>query len=376
MAHSYYQLYSLSVVISYLSNKYGMPLKCYSLLLPCLLVLVSSCMYNKHFNTDKKVGNVADTLVDLKVHKRNSLEWWYFSSHVKDSLQNDYGVMFTVFKRYMPIFGERIMLNMTITDEKNKTFYKWYDFQKLKKKRSEKNGFSLKGSKKRAAWQLNIDSLHQFTYNVKLKKHPITSLTITQQPLKPIVHEAKDGYMNYGSLGKAGYLSYTNMKTTGSFTINNITKSIEGDGWFDKQWNCITITQPKSSWVWLGIQLNNKEEIMIFKTQHKKTNETIVQATYIDSIGNTTYIHGDDIVLTPVQYYLSPTFSIYPVVWNFEIKSLQIRGQIKPLFNDHEINLKPLGISFMKYWEGKCYAQITKNNKVINGNAFLEMTRP
>jgi predicted secreted hydrolase len=339
-------------------------------------IMLTSCIYNKHFNADKRTGTYADTTIDIQLHKRNSLEWWYFSSHVKDSLANDYGIMFTVFKRYIPIAGEYLMLNMTVTDEKNKKFYKWYDFQKLKKKHYSNKGVNIKGATKNADWIMHVDSNQSFNYSVNLKKHPIANISITQYSQKPIVFEANNGYMDYGTLGKAGYLSYTNMKTLGRLTINNSTRTITGDGWFDKQWNCIRITQPTSSWIWFGIQFNNHEELMIFKTVNKKNKEIITQASYIDSLGKVSYIPSDDILLTPMQHYLSASLSTYPIRWYFEIKSLHIKGQVSPIFNEHEIDLKPLGFSFMKYWEGKCQVMATKNNMPLQGNAFLEMTRP
>ncbi len=339
-------------------------------------VVLTSCVYTKHFNADSRTGGTADTTIDIQMHKRNSLEWWYFSSHVKDSIANDYGIMFTVFKRYLPIAGEFLMLNMTVTDEKNKQFYKWYNFQKLRKKHYTKKGLNIKGSNKKAIWHMFLDSNHVFNYSLSIKNHPISKLNITQIPRKPVILEAKNGYMDYGTLGKAGYLSYTNMNTLGTVTINDSVRSITGDGWFDKQWNCIRITQPTSSWIWLGIQFNNREEIMIFRTRNKKTKETITQASYIDSIGKVTYITNDDIVLTPMQHYLSASVSTYPTMWHFEIKSLRIKGQVRPSFNEHELDIKPFGFSFMKYWEGKCEVLATKSNIPLTGNAFLEMTRP
>lgn len=340
----------------------------------CLPII--SCFYSYKGTKDANYRAPA-TAKDLLPHHKNSLEWWYFSSHLNDTAGNKYGVMFTVFKKYIPIMGHGLMINYTVTNEKTKTFYKWHGFKAIKKNKLKDSLFNLSQKTKKVKWVMQHLPNQQMVLNVNIKNKKIPALQATLTPIKKLIAEADSGYMQYQNMGKAGYLSYTRMATTAKLIFNkNPPIACQGNTWFDKQWNCGSIVKKHASWNWLGIQLANGEELMLFSTYNKKTKTTQTQGTIILQNSNTIYLNNNHILLAPSQYYKAPSGRMYPTLWAFNIPSQNITATVKPLFNNHELSLKLFGKSFMNYWEGKCEVNLIKNGVAIKGEAFLEMTNP
>jgi predicted secreted hydrolase len=329
----------------------------------------TGCVYNTFLTQDKKHQPPASTK-DLLAHKNNSLEWWYFSNHVKDSAGTAYGIMVSLFKKYVPVAGEVLMLNYLVTDEKQQTFKSWVDYAKLPKKQLRGSTLNYKEQGKNGDWQISQLADSSWVVNI-YPKNNMPSLQLKASINKPIIAEGQGGYIDFGKLGKAGYLSYTNMNITGQLSNNAFT----GKGWFDKQWNCGAITKPYADWDWMGIQFENNTELMIFKMLDKKNKTSTLHATYINEVGAVQYFSGNDISLESTHNYMAQSTIMYPTTWYFNIAPLKLNGKISASFNNHETRLSVLGRSFMNYWEGKCSVQATQNNAPLNGAGFLEMTK-
>jgi predicted secreted hydrolase len=339
-----------------------------------VLILCTSCLYTKTLSKDHKLSPNANLKTDILPHNRNSLEWWYFAGHLTDSSQKNYGIMFTVFKKYIPVFGHQIMVNYTLTNEADTSFKKLVSYQKVKRKYLMKNPLLLQSENRKLKWriqQINGDSL---VVEITPKKNNIPAATLFLKATKSIIKQTSTGYMNFGKAGQAGYISYPQMQTNAILTTNGNKTTTTGSTWFDKQWNCINIVKPHLSWKWICIQFSNNQELMIFNTYNKKTKENIIQGSYCKPNGNMVFLKPQDIIWAESEYYKSKTGRIYPTKISLNIPSLNINGFIQPNFLNHEIALNLGLINFMTYWEGKCNANFTIDNKSVNGNAFLEMT--
>ncbi len=342
-------------------------------LLFVISLFTKSCFYSKKFSLDKKYTAPA-TINDLDVHKRNSLEWWYFASHMNDSTGKEYGVMLTLFKRNFFINKTGYMVNCIITNNKDTIAQKWVKFYTNKKSFFNSNADIIKINNR----QINfaISKLKEDSFNVNLisKDNKLPSISFTHSIKKPIVKQTPTGYMQYGNTGNAGYISYTNTITDGNIILGNKKINLTGKTWIDKQWNCMSIVKPATSWIWTGIQFDNREECMVFNFYNNKLKENNIQVTYIDSMRKANYFIINKENWLETSLTKSSTNKTYPTTITFKIVELNKTITITSPSYDHEIDTKFLGKSKMTYWESKCKAVMLSNNDTIKGAAFLEIT--
>lgn len=347
-----------------------MKIRTYLLIVFICFGCVRSAFWNKKH--EKMPANFSR---DMLYHKKNSLEWWYISGHLEDSNCLNYGFEFAVFNRYIPFWGHRLMLNYSLSKENDSNFYQFVDYVKFKKKNRRDTFLNLGGNSKNHKWSLKQSS-DGFEIVFDAAKEQIPSINLRTTALKNPVFQGPEGYMDYGSLKKAGYFSYTRSASKGRLITDGISSSVKGQIWMDRQWNCIKLTQKHVSWSWICLQMDSlNSEVMIFKSENAHTNETIIQGNYIDGTGKTHFLKNGDIMIDTSQIWISPeTSRRYPMVWQVKIPSFNLSFTVRPMYEDQEIPVNVKGQDIIVYWEGKCYAWGMFNGLPFSAKAFLEMT--
>lgn len=334
--------------------------------LPLLIFFLYSCSvpYIKNDVYEKQ----ASLAKDEPVHQNNSLEWWYNTGHLQDTItKNWYGLEY-VFFHFTPTKGnDYLMVNFAISDPQKDTFY--YDYQIVKQKEKltpitpinlSTNLYSLKG--------IN-GSYHLSGSN----KENNISLDLQTTPLLPVLmHNNNTGYEDYQGLATAGYYSFTDLETSGHIKIQNKTIPVKGSLWYDRQWNCGALIRKKVKWDWFAIQLPDTD-IMLYQV-HDPKNKTI-------KVGGTLYKHGQEAIkltnvhLNPIEKWVAPSKKMYTTAWEVLIPKHQIKLTVKADYPEQFLQLKfpPFGLK-MNYWEGMCNVTGSVNDKKVEGKAYLEMT--
>jgi predicted secreted hydrolase len=355
-----------------------------------IIFIVSSCK-NPFLIKYNVKGEIVEFPKSEAFNNKNSLEWWYLTGVLRDSLNNRYGVEYVFFHFCTKDHVSRVMVNVAITDENDSVFYYDYLIKRQKnylgepiaskdfKRHINENGNREGeiGSKLPINFQIKDYSWTggQGYYNIsaKMEKNSV-GFNLTTTPTKSVVLHGDSGYLNYGDITTAGYYSYPRLKTKGSITLNDKVIPVEGIMWYDRQWNCGEIKMKDINWDWTGISLDNKSDLMIYRIQSNKNENDLFGGTYIDSLGNTMKLNHDDIKLVANNEWKSPnTNESYPLHWEIEIPKLEIKLTIIPIIPNQELTIKTL-FGGLSYWEGLCDVEGEMNGKPVKGESYLEMT--
>ncbi len=294
---------------------------------------------------------------DYLPHLDFETEWWYFTGFLNEK----YGFEFTVFlakPRFLPLGGSFMavrpsLTHFTVTDlERNKFFFtewmKWTDFThegvegNLLKMRSKYMRFETNGKE----YLIQADGEEY-------------ELVLHGENEKGIVPHGEDGIIEMPE-GKSYYYTAPRCKATGFLRIEETFRSVSGNFWHDHQWGNF---QVKGGWDWLGIRLENKTEIMVFRIKNKKGN--LISKYLSVVLPDGTVQKFDSFTLTPLSENEK-----YPAEWELEfekgklfVKSVPIKQVIRS-----KIPSVPEYAEMLSFVEGALFGEKTK------GYAFVEIT--
>ena len=166
----------------------------------------------------------------------------------------------------------------------------------------------------------------------------------------PVLHGG-NGLLDMGPAGESFYYSRTRLRATGSLTIDGVSRKVSGKAWMDQQWG--DFDQTRVGWDWFSLQMDDNTELMAFFLWDPDTRELIrVGGTYISADGTALGIGADDINMTPLGSWTSPTTTItYPMGWQLRVDPLGLTLTLEPAHLDAEFDASRIGAPV--YWEGR-----------------------
>ncbi|PJJ48428.1 lipocalin family protein [Hymenobacter chitinivorans] len=347
------------------------------LLVSLLLCLTTSCAF-KPTNKHDVFQAQAQLPQEEAPHLRNSLEWWYFTGHLKDKATGEvYGVEY-VFFHFNPT-GKKDwqMVNFALTDPQQKQFRYDYKLESLPELLPATLPLNLSMQKKGQQWSL---SGQEGAYHLQARMadqagHAINLITT---PAKPVLLHGGTGYEQYGPVAKAGYYSYSRLATAGTIEIGGKQRQVEGELWYDRQWNCNSVMSKDTGWDWLSIQLDEpRTEIMAYQLRNNITGENLRGGSHYSAQNQNVHLAGTDFQLEPLEYWLSPrSKQRYPVKWRLRIPSQGYDLLIEPVMPNQELSLRLFKAINLNYWEGMCKVTGTHNGRPVTGNSYVEITNP
>jgi predicted secreted hydrolase len=332
-----------------------------------VFLIFASCSkpFITKFDIPKKAANLP--YEEIK-HPKNSLEWWYLTGFLEDYKGNFYGVEYVFFHFYTYDKLSRVMVNAAISLPKDSVFYYDYAINLTKDILND----TLPLNFKMGNYRLQGAS-GNFNLNAQMKKHPVGFNLTTKASQAPILHN-DSGYVYYGNLADAGYYSYSRLQTNGDIIINGDTISVKGLLWYDRQWNCGSVSPMKISWDWLSVHFDDGSDLMLYQVNDPKKNVTVYGGTFKDSAQKLIIIKQSDIKMIPKKYWKSPkTKKVYPMIWDIQIDNLNAQIQLQTMFPNQELTMSH-GFQKLSYWEGMCKVNGFIKGKTVQGNAYLEMT--
>ncbi|ALD22077.1 lipocalin family protein [Hymenobacter sp. DG25A] len=310
------------------------------------------------------------------VHQRNSLEWWYFTGHLKDKVTGEvFGVEYVFF--HFNISGKKDwqMVNFAITDPATQQFRYDYKLENLSDLLPSTLPLALSMEKQKQRWTLSGQE-GIYRLQARMAAHEGMAIDLSTTPTKPILLHGGTGYEDYGGVAKAGYYSYPRLATTGTLEVNGKLHEVEGELWYDRQWNCNSVTNPNIGWDWFSLHLNEpREEIMAYHLYEKQTGRAIDGGSHFGPQGQNTHLAAEDFQLETTAWWTSPrSGNRYPARWRLQIPSQGYDLTIEPLVPDQELVLRLFTAVKLPYWEGMCRVTGTHHGQPVTGNSYVEIT--
>ena len=325
------------------------------------------------------------------VHKQNSLEWWYFTGHLRDKATGEtFGVEYVFF--HFNVTGKKDwqMVNFALTDPKAQQFRYDYKVERLPRLLASALPLSLEMQKKDQRWTL-AGQTGEYQLQARMARHRGYAINLRTTPQKPVLLHSGTGYENYGDVAKAGYYSYPRLTTTGTIEVDGKVREVEGELWYDRQWNCNSVTNKGIGWDWFSVQLTEdaptastsspaatpatRHDIMTYLLFDRNSDRTVRGGTYSGPQGEAIDLNAQDFQLDVLDYWTSPHSRLrYPSKWRLRIPSQAYDLTITPVMPDQELTLKLFAGIKMRYWEGMCRVEGTHHGRPVSGNSYVELT--
>jgi predicted secreted hydrolase len=202
------------------------------------------------------------------------------------------------------------------------------------------------------------------------------TLQLDLTPEKLLVIHGENGVSRKGpELGQAShYISFTRLRATGELRRIGASFSLNGLAWMDHEFFTEAIDSTNAGWDWFAIQLQNNEELMLYRLRKKSGQaEPYSSGTYVDSRGHAHFLDGSQFSLSPSGVWQSPNSGArYPLEWKISIPSLDLELSERTSLKDQELFSKDQ--TFPSYWEGAVSYSGHIHGQPVSGLGYLEMT--
>ncbi len=307
-------------------------------------------------------------------HASNSMEWWYYTGHLYDEVEDRELGIELVFFHFTPTkLKSYLLVNMAVSDPESEAFY--YDYQLIPIKGELKKGLPLDLELDKDATASIVGHSGKYELKASMDRHDV-EFSLTSISNTEVVFHDETGYKNYGDKARAGYLSFPSLKTKGSIRIKNQDYSVKGELWYDRQWNCSGVTNTESAWDWFSVQFEeSKSQLMLYRLYEIKGNDQILGGTYIDSLGKVVELKEDEINIKELGHWKShQSHAYYPIAWEVNIPKLKLKTRITARMPNQELKLKFSLFKTFYYWEGMCEAFGEIDGSEVWGKSYVEMT--
>lgn len=291
-------------------------------------------------------------------------EWWYFTGHLTSDDGRLYGFQL-VFFRAKRSGLKGIVAHAAVTDTRAGRFA--YD------QRAELDTRTFDPGKttlllRLGDWQISgaggsytlMASVPGYSYHLRLMS------------TKPAVLHTGDGYV-LGATGQPSYYySRTRLQVMGTLTASNQELAVRGQAWMDHQWGDFT-NLSAAGWDWLALQLDDGRDLMAFYFRDQVGRRHFGAATLVDAEGTSQTLAADQIILTPMQTWKSPSSgATYPIAWRVTVPSADLDAFISATVTDQELDTRRT--TGLTYWEGQAMVYAEEGGERPIGLAYLELT--
>lgn len=344
--------------------------KLFFLLIPVLI----SCKFTPYSGND--VYNLKAKLPeDEAIHFKNSLEWWYFTGHLNDvNSYREYGLEYVIFHFNPRNKNDYLMVNFAITDPETGAFT--YDYKIIKLDSLLRPELPVSIAINNGKWAHILEgAMGEYHIKANMTKHDM-SIDLNTKPLKPVLLHNGTGYESYGEYAKAGYYSFPRLKAEGNLKVNGQSLEVEGELWYDRQWNCVGVWQKEVAWDWISVQLDDPQsELMLYRLHHFGDDKVLFGGSYYNENNEMVTLKEGDIELEELEYWKSKkSKAIYPVKWKVKVKRLDLELIIEARIPDQELGVGFTAFYKLYYWEGMCSVTGKVGEKPVTGKSYVELT--
>lgn len=316
-------------------------------------------------------------------HDEFKTEWWYYTGHLQSKEGRKFGFELTFFRSGVPLarrikegpwkMNDLYMAHFAISDLSKKSFYHEQKFCR------ESSAFAKNSADK---FEVKVENWSSVIRN---KKHHLLASSgphsidlQLEQGKDPVIHGIGGVSQKSNKKGAAShYYSLTRMPARAALSIDGQKLALEGEAWMDHEFGSNQLGKEQAGWDWFSIQLNDGSEIMLYLMRLKGSGyDQCSSGTFVDSSGKWQHLPFLSYKIKSKSYWQSPhTKANYPNHWHIELPEKGLVLDIEPELADQElVSSGSAGGARINYWEGACRVSGLKQNKIISGRAYVELT--
>ena len=307
-------------------------------------------------------------------HYKNSLEWWYLTGHLQDKDSDKrYGIEYVFFHFNPRNKNDYLMAHVAVSDPQEQKFYYDYKLEKLSELLKPELPISLSTNHRGNTWTLSGQE-GEYLLKAMMGRHPV-GIDLRTKRSKGILLHRGNGYETYGDTVQVGYYSYPRLDASGTIILEDKEMEVEGELWYDRQWNCASVALQDVAWDWISIQLENQEELMLYRVFRKSDGMIKYGGSHFAKDETNTYIADGDIVLEELEHWKSPdSKASYPVKWKVSLPKMDYELVVEAEIPHQELGLRLIPLKKLFYWEGMCKVEGAKSGKPVYGKGYVEIT--
>ncbi len=314
-------------------------------------------------------------------HADFKTEWWYFTGNLQDAQGRKFGYQFTIFRQGVQFKPVQVTSTWAVRD-----FYFGHftlsDLSSGTFRVSEQVSRGALGEAGASTERMDVTlgpwSIRQGekeSYHLVAKDGDM-AIDFELHPDKPLIFEGVNGLSRKADgVGDASYYySYPRLATSGKIHLGDKTYEVTGQTWFDHEFSTSLLGKNQVGWDWFSIQLDNREEIMLYAMRTRDGGmDPVSEGTWIKADGTTERIPPGGFTLEKTATWKSPkSGALYPAGWHITIPAHQAELTVTPAMADQELHVTKMGV--LDYWEGACTMKGSIGGQAVTGLGYTELT--
>lgn len=313
-------------------------------------------------------------------HPDFQTEWWYYTGNLQARDGRRFGFELTFFRQAQHLTAQQFadfdpvwrpdqiyLAHLALSDIDGKQFF---HTERLNRAGPGLAGASLKDQKYwNGNWQSKWLSLASGEQELQAVTDKL-SLNFHLTPEKPFVINGENGISRKGPRPDqtSHYISCTRLRAAGKLHWQNRDFNVTGIAWMDHEFFTSSSDDDLAGWDWFAIQLDNDEELMLYRLRGG-----VSSGTFVDAVGKAHPLSAAQFKLEPVStWHSGDSGANYPVAWQISIPSLDLELNERPTLLNQEL-FKPHDVA-PTYWEGAVMYDGTRRNAPVHGVGYLELT--
>jgi predicted secreted hydrolase len=196
------------------------------------------------------------------------------------------------------------------------------------------------------------------------------ALDLQLVPTSPTIYNGGTGIFPLQGMTIHEY-SVPAMTATGTITMDGKTYQVEGNGWFDRQWQDNPTTgSGEPTWSWMGLRLDNGDSVSLWSAFDATIGEDRAWATVLHEDGSQTVAAVEPSLGATDEWTSEESGNTYPTRWSVSIPSLDMQLEVDPAPQEQEIvSVAP----FLTKYEGATAVTGTQGGEPIGGYGYVEL---
>lgn len=318
-------------------------------------------------------------------HPHFRTEWWYYTGNLRAADGHRFGFELTFFRQAQRLTPQQIaasdpvwrpdqiyLAHLALSDIDGQKFFHT--------ERLNRAGPGLAGAALQdegywnGNWQSKWISLTTGEQQLQAVCDEL-SLNVRLTPEKPFVIHGADGISRKGPVpGEAShYISYTRLGASGKLRWQGRDFVVNGLAWMDHEFFSESADNDLAGWDWFAIQLDDQQELMLYRLRSKSGSDRFSSGTFVDANGKPQFLNASQFSLRPLTtWHSSASGATYPTSWSIEVPSLGLKLTERTALANQEL-FNANGAT-PTYWEGAVTYDGTQNAASLHGVGYLEMT--
>lgn len=313
-------------------------------------------------------------------HPDFQTEWWYYTGNLQARDGHRFGYELTFFRQAQHLTPQQLadsdpvwrpdqiyLAHLALSDIDGKQFF---HSERLNRPGPGLAGASLADQKYwNGNWQSKWLSLTTGEQQLQAVTDKL-SLNFHLTPEKPFVINGENGISRKGLRPDQAshYISCTRLRTVGKLHWHDRDFDVTGIAWMDHEFFTSSTDDDLAGWDWFAIQLDNEEELMLYRLRGG-----VSSGTFVDAAGKAHPLNAAQFKIQPVStWHSADSGATYPISWKISVPSFGFELTERATLPNQEL-FQRQGIS-PTYWEGAVTYEGTLRSDPVHGVGYMEMT--